>query len=311
MKKIVLLAAICIFFQGMLFAENDTTEVNNWKYEGFFSQQLNQVSFSHWVAGGENSFASTSVANLGAEYQKERITWENRLEMAYGIIKLEDSPTRKNEDRIDLLSKFGRTVSPNLSTSALLNFRSQFDKGFDYPNDSVVVSRFMAPGYLILALGMDYKPWESLSIFFSPATGKFTFVRDQDLADRGAYGVEPAEFDEEGNKISDGSNVKSEFGAMLGITFRREILENVRLSTRLELFNDYTDDKDQSWRYIDVNWKVNLNMKVNRYITATAGFHMIYDHDIPVPKVDEEGEEYFGRKVQLKQMFGVGLSYSF
>ena len=293
--------------------EQDEEEDGPWIYAGFFSQQLNQVSFSNWVQGGENSVASTSVINLGAKYKQDRLTWENRLNMAFGIIKTEDAPLRKNEDRLHLISKAGREVSPHFSTSFLLDFRSQFYKGYNYPNDSVVVSRFMSPGVLSLSLGMDYKPWEFLSVFLSPVSGKFTFVTDQDLANRGSFGVDPAEYDEDGNLISEGSNVNAEFGALLNLVFEKEVFEDIQVESRLTLFNNLIDDDSSNRKNTDVDWETTVNLKINRYITASLFVYMLYDHDTPIPVHDDDGVETgeYTRKMQVKQMLGIGLSYRF
>ena len=42
---------------------------------------------------------------------------------------------------------------------------------YNYPNDSVIISNFMA-SYLLFAAGYDYKLKDWLSIFIAPATGK-------------------------------------------------------------------------------------------------------------------------------------------
>ena len=298
MKKLLL---VLIAFPILAaFGQDETAADKLWKYEGFFSQQLNQVSFTNWAAGGENSFASTSIAVLSANYAKEKITWENKLDMAFGLMKMQDSPTRKNEDKIDFLSKVGRNISGNLSATALLNFRSQFAEGFNYPNDVDVVSRFMAPGYLLVAIGVDYKPVDYLSIFFSPATGKFTFVLDDDLAAVGAYGVEP------------GKNVRPEFGALASITFAKDIFENVNLASKIDFFNNLTDSDKSNRKNTDVNWETRLNMKVNRFITASMGFNLIYDHNIPIVVGEtHSGDPITGPRTQFKQLFGIGLSYNF
>ncbi|MEE4176668.1 MAG: DUF3078 domain-containing protein [Bacteroides sp.] len=301
MKKI--LFAILFLSALSLSAQEDTTLVRPWALNGFFSQQLNQVSFTNWAAGGENSFASTSIAVLTANYSKEKTTWENKLDLAYGLIKTQDTPTRKNEDKIDLLSKYGHKVSPKIAATALLNFRSQFTAGYNYPDDEEVVSNFLAPGYLLASLGFDYKPVDYLSIFFSPATGKFTFVNDETLSAIGAYGVEP------------GKTFRPEFGAMASFTFAKDIFENVNLASKLDLFNNYTDSNKPNRKNTDVNWQTNLNMKVNKFITASMGFNLIYDHDIPVPIFDTVGGEEVqvgtGPRTQFKQIFGIGLSYNF
>lgn len=319
MKKVILFGVL-IGFGWMLYAqennESDTTDVKNWSFSGFFQQNTNQVSFTNWAAGGENSFSLVSQVRLDANYKHDDIQWENYLDLAYGIIKTENTSLRKNTDKIDIFTKVGRNLNDKISASALMNFQSQFAEGFNFPNDSVVVSRFMAPGYLTGSVGLDYKPVEFLSIYLSPATGKFTFVTDQDLADQGRFGVKPAEFSEEGEKIADGQMINPEFGAMLRIAFNKEILTNVVLNTRVTLFNNYTDSDISNRKNTDVDWILDLNMPVNEFITVSVGFHLIYDHDIKIPKMgtNEMGEEvalYSRPTTQFKQQFGIGLVYKF
>jgi hypothetical protein len=302
MKKLIFTLFLLNIFFG-LSAEEDTLVVRPWKFEGFFSQQLNQSSFTNWAAGGENSLASTTIFNVQANYQEGLRTWENRLSLAYGMVKTEGLSTRKNEDKIEFLSRYGRKVGDQIKVSTQLNFRSQFAEGFNYPNDSVVVSRFMAPGYLTLALGLDYRPVEYFSIFLSPATGKFTFVLDDELSEQGAFGVEP------------GETVRPEFGALMTLLFDKEIFENTKVTSKLDLFNNYTDSDPTRRRNIDVNWETSINLKVNRYITASILAHLIYDPDIMFPIVEtiageqvQVGEE---TRTQFKQVLGIGLSYSF
>lgn len=299
-------------FVNPLFAEEapETEKKDSpWKFTGFFSQQLNQVSFSNWVQGGENSLASTSIVNLSLNYKSDDFSWENRLNMAYGILKIENTPMRKNEDRIHFLSKGGREVAPNLSTSFLAEFRSQFAEGFKYPNDSVVVSRFMAPGNLNISLGVDYKPWEFLSLFVSPASGKFTFVLDQELADKGSFGVDPAEYDADGNLLRQGSRLNAEFGSLINIMFSKEVFEDIMVESKLTLFNNLFDDDRSNRKNTDVDWETSVNIKINRYITASFLLHLIYDHDTLIPVENGNADAGFTRKVQVKQLLGIGLSY--
>lgn len=295
MKKILFSIFVVTINASLVFSDEPEDENGPWSFSGFFQQNLNQVSFTNWAAGGENSFSSTSTARIEANYQKANITWESYLDMSYGIIKIEDNPMRKNVDKIDLFSKVGRTISDNLSYSGIFNFQSQFDKGFKLPNDSVPVSRFMAPGYLTVAIGLDYKPISFVSIFLSPATGKFTFVLDDDLSAQGAYGVDP------------GKNLNPEFGALLRIEFIREVLPNVNVNSRIILFNNYTDSDVSNRKNTDVDWLTGINMPINKHITATVGFHLLYDHDIKIP-----GPTGATRPTtQFKQQFGLGLVYSF
>ena len=308
---------ILVMFSAYSLHAADTTETTKakWIFEGFFQQNLNQVNFTNWAAGGENSFSSTSKARLSLNFEDEDFNMQNYIDLSYGIVKLQDSPMRKNTDKMDVFSKAGKNLTPKTSFTGIFNYVSQFDKGYNYPNDSVLVSRFMAPGYLTIALGFDFKPYDFLSIFVSPSTGKFTFVLDQDLANAGAFGVDPAEFDQDGILIKEGRRVNPEFGSFLRVEFKKEVLTNVKVNSRVTLFNNYTDSDVRNRKNSDVDWLTNINMTINRYITASIDFHLIYDNDILIPKYEViEGEQVeVGRRptTQIMNAFGLGLVYSF
>jgi hypothetical protein len=288
-----------------------------WKHNGFIQVNFNQISLSNWSGGGENTISVISLLDYSWRYNNGDSTtsWDNTYSFGYGLSRLSESGVRKSEDRIEIDSKLNRRASGNLNYSALLNFRSQFAPGYKYPNDSVVVSRFMAPGYLVLSLGMNYQPQKYLSIFLSPATGKGTFVRDQRLADMGLYGVEAALKDAEGNIIRRGRQFRPEFGAYVDVKFNKDVVKNVRVRSQLSLFANYTDRNPQNRKNIDVNWTTTINMKVNDYIGASLFTQLVYDHDvlIPVTRIVEgkKVQEKIGPRLQVKQMLGVGFAYKF
>ena len=267
------------------FAQDAAVKDTSWKFTGLTSLNFTQVYLNNWAAGGEQSLAFTSLANLNLNYKKGNKSWENRLDIAYGIVKQGDEDFRKTDDRIDLLSKYGIEASKNWYYTFLFNFKSQFAAGYNYPDDSTVISEFMAPGYVQLSIGMDYKPSDKFSLYISPATAKMTFVLNQDLADFGAFGVEEAKFDELGNKTKDGENSLIELGASLNALLNVDIMENVNFKSRLELFSSYTREPQN----IDVFWENILSMKVNDYITANVTTTLIYDHDIDIIETNKDG----------------------
>jgi hypothetical protein len=314
MKKVLLSLIFIAFFSLITLAQEEADTVQGWSFSGFFQQNLNQVALSNWAAGGENSFSSSSKARFDANYLRESYLWENYVDLAYGFVKLEDNPLRKNADKIDLFSKLGKSITPRTSLSSIFNFVSQFGNGYQYPEE-ILISRFMAPGYLTIALGIDYKPWGFLSIFVSPATGKFTFVMDQDLANAGAFGVDPAEMDQQGDIIVEGQNIRSEFGALARLEFKNEVLTNVNVNSRITLFNNYSDSNVSNRKNIDIDWLTSITMPINRFISASIDFHLIYDDDIMILKYEtiqgvlvQVGER---PAVQLMQAFGLGLTYNF
>jgi hypothetical protein len=180
----------------------------------------------------------------------------------------------------------------HLLYSSYVNFLTQFANGYKYPNTTDKISTFFAPAYLTLATGFDYQPIENFSLFFTPVSGKFTFVTDEELSAAGAFGVEP------------GKKARAEMGAIVKSEFKTPVVKNVDLATSLTLFSNYFNNPQN----IDVNWDIALNMKINDFLSANLLTNLIYDHDILIP-IDDDGNT--GRRVQLKQLFGVGLSYKF
>jgi hypothetical protein len=271
-----------------------------WKYNGVVSLNFSQMALSNWAAGGEQSISGNGRVTLGANYlsRDANIGWDNELILGYGLVQQGDDPVRKSDDKIDFSSKFGYKAGGNWKYSGLLSFRSQFTEGYANPGDEnrTKISNFLAPGYLNLSFGMDYKPSETFAILLAPLTGKMTIVMDEDLSAAGSFGVDR------------GANTRSEFGGFIKVSWTTDLMQNVKLNTKLDLFSNYLENP----QYVDVNFDLLLSMKVNEYISASFITQLIYDYDIKFDIVDETGTVTGSEdRIQLKELFGVGLTFSF
>ena len=298
MKKILLILTIAM--TNLTFYAQDAVEADTlWKFSGTTSLNISQLSLTNWAAGGDNSLSGNALINLSANYATDNTSWENKIILGFGLMKQGDDPSRKSDDQIDLASKLGLKATEKWFYTALLGFNTQFAEGYDNPgeDDRLKISNFMAPGYLSFSLGMDYKPSETFSLFLSPISSKFTFVSDDDLSAQGTFGLDP------------GQKTRSEIGAYIKMTFKKEILKNVTLDTKIDLFSNYFDNP----QYIDVNWDLLLTFKVNDYLSASLLTQLIYDYDIKFGEDTTGDGEYdtFSEKVQFKELFGLGLTYSF
>ncbi len=293
MKKLNF-SLLLVFWAHLIFAQQPADSVKFWKISGQASLNFAQVTFSNWVAGGKNSISGVGHFDFNANYNKERISWENYLKTGYGLLKEEENEAVKTEDKLELNTKLGVESKSNehLLYSSFLNFTTQFANGYNYPNTEDKISGWMAPAYLTLATGIDYKPSEHFSLFLAPVSGKFTFVTDEELSAEGAFGVEP------------GNKARAELGAILKSELKTPVVKNVDLNTALTLFSNYLNNPQN----VDVIWDTTVNMKINDYLSANFITNLIYDHDILIP-LDDEG--HTGRRIQLKQLLGVGLSYKF
>ena len=209
----------------------DTVE-KKWKRGGLYNINLSQGSLSNWAAGGEDfSLSINSLLNLYAFYKKDKHSWDNTLDFNFGYVKTTSLGSRKNDDRLDLLSKYGRAISSKWNVAGLVNFRTQLLKGYTYPdNQKIFSSSFLSPAYILTSIGMDYKPNAAFSLFLSPLTARWIIVKDDTLSAKGLYGVEP------------GEHTKSEFGAFLSANYLKELNKSLTYKGRLDLFSNYKNN---------------------------------------------------------------------
>ena len=283
--------------------------LDGWRSGGVVSLNLTQVSLTNWTAGGQNSVSLNGILSVYANLKKGNSTWDNALDLGYGILQQGEGDLMKTDDKIDFTSKYGQKAFKNWYYAGLVNFKSQMTAGYNYPDDSTEISNFLAPAYVLGAIGMDYKPSEVFTLFISPVTMKMTIVNDQDLADVGAFGVDPAEYDDFGTLTKRGLTSRSEYGGYMRALLKKDIMKNVNLQTKLELFSNYSEEPT----HVDVNWEVLIAMKVNKYISATISTQLIYDHDIDIA-IDNNGDDIIdaiGPRTQFKEVLGVGLTYKF
>jgi hypothetical protein len=297
MKKTIILILILLtiktYGQDDLIDENDTTE--GWKVKGIVGLGFSQVALSNWAAGGENSFAGTAQFRMAAVLKRGKTNWGNFISTIYGLQKLGSSDMQKNEDNLEIISKYGRKVSEKWYYAVNLNFRTQYSPGYASPEDTEKISDFFAPAYLNLATGMDFKPNDNFTLLLAPISGKFTFVLDDYLSSLGQFGVSP------------GKKTRAEFGGTLQLIYSKDnIVKNVNFTTNLDLFSNYAENPEK----IDVNWQLYFDFKVNDFLSLSLNTHLIYDYDIKFVEM-ENGQEVETDKVQFKEAFTFGLSYSF
>ncbi len=319
MKKILLL--ITIIGHTSLFAQEPATtpKDTSWKTSGFFGLNGSQTALHNWQGGGQDNIAINTILNGDATYNKGKLTWASKFDLQYGVAKigLESQKFKKNIDQLFALSKLNiDAFAKHWYYAAQADFRTQMAPGYTYAGDSIVgraSSDFLSPGYIQLALGLDYKPAPYFSAFLAPAAGKITVVNRQHLADAGAYGVEPAVYDDAGNMTTPGKKTRFEFGGRLVLKFKKDIFKNVNWDSYLDLFSNYTNNPGN----IDVVFNNLFTFKINKYFTANIISQMQYDNDITI-KYDWEKDGKFdgphdinGPRLQALTTLAIGFGYKF
>jgi hypothetical protein len=268
------------------------TAAKTWRKGGIYGINISQGSLNNWAAGGDEfSLSINSVLSLFAFYKKNKHSWDNTFDFNLGYVRSTSLGSRKNDDRIDLLSKYGYALNSKLNLAGLINFRSQLFKGYTYTNNvRTFASAFLSPAYVLLSPGLDYKPNSDLSIFVSPITARWVIVKDDTLSAKGLYGVDP------------GKHSITEIGAFASINYLKAFNNIVSYKGRLDLFSNYRKNPQN----IDLYFTNVLNIKLSKVLSATWSVDMIYDDDVRL-----FGQNKTGAALQLKSLVGIGLLVKF
>ena len=296
MKK---LALALLFLSASLFAQKTEGELINvtsgaevkakdttnlgWKRGGNFVFLFNQSAFNNeWLGGGTSNMAGNIGINYDFNYKTPDMIWDNKIIIAYGLTKLKGKESTKSDDRIEFTSLLGKKASGYWFYSGFLNFKTQMDSGFDPATQTVKISHFFSPAYLQAGPGMLWKKSDNLKVNIAPATSRMIFVHDHFTEFGSAFGVEQ------------GETTRFEFGAALNAYYKFSIMENVTMENIANLYSNYLDDPGN----VDIDYQINLVMKINKYLSTNVAFQAIYD------------DNAIGA-FQIREVFGLGLNVTF
>jgi hypothetical protein len=264
------------------------TAIKIWKMGGSFGLNVGQGSQSNWAGGGDDfSFTVNSDLTLFLVHKSTKNSWENNLSANFGYINTTSLGSRKNDDRFDFLSKYGFSLNKHFNLATLVNFRSQFLKGYTYPNNvKTFASDFLSPAYLVVSQGMDYKPNKYFSFFLSPVTSRWVFVSDTSISAKIDYGVKP------------GHTHINQNGAFATLGYQKSFNKYFAYKARLDLFSNYKKNPQN----IDVFVTNTLSAKIAKILAFSWNVDMIYDDDVRI-----FGKNDTSPALQFKSIFGIGL----
>ncbi len=333
-----------------------------WQFAGFVGFSASQAAYYQWVPGNQFALSLNFNAFAYTKYKKGKASWDNNLEAKYGMAALgryrsvpgKKYPFKKSDDLLQFNSIVGYQIAKGLDMSFILNFKTQFGGGYTYKTDSTgkeysktMNSKIFAPAFLKIGPGLNYKPVEYFSLFFSPITADFTFV---DRSETRIMNV-PIEdrlqrVDETAFGLQSGKSVLVSAGAYLKANFQKDIVKNVNYKTQLEVYYDYTypftindsvgvslykekiiDNaalRKEARQQVDIDWQNDLIFKVNKFISASLFWRIKYRWRELVP-VDADRDGFQDtvtqpdgttlpktrRGVQIAEVLGIGFSYKF
>jgi hypothetical protein len=275
----------------------------SWKFSVISAMSLNQNHLSNWAKGGVSSFSSLIDLMAKADYvnKKTNERWFSNGRLRYGSIHSKDQGFRTSNDILEFNSQYNKVMRQKTDFSALLYMKTQIARGYKYPNDSVVVSKFLNPGTFTIGVGLEYKPFKHTSLNLSALSYKSTFVLDTAHINQTSHGIEA------------GKKVKKEFGGQLLIKNSMGLMDGLRMTHLVRLFSNYLE-KPQN---VDVDWEMGFEKEINWYFTIKLNLHLIYDDDIRFPVLDDAGEPVLwpdgtprkSAKMQINQFLGLTLTF--
>ena len=282
MKKMTFSLVFFFALISMHAQETATDTTKFWTKKGNISLLFNQSAYNkQWLGGGTSNVAGNFGLNYDFNYKKDDIVWDNKFILAYGLTKIKggDKPA-KTDDRLELNSLCGKKAKGQWYYSMFFNFKTQMDTGLDKNDEKI--SHFFSPAYFQLGPGMLWKKSNNLSVNFSPATSKLIIVHPHFTKFRSSFGV------------LQGDSSRFEFGSSISGYYKFNIMTNVSVENRLNLYSNYLDNPQN----VDVDYQMNVIMKINKYLSANVAVQAIYDDNSV-------------QAVQVRELFGLGVNYGF
>jgi len=278
----------------------------HWLFGGDGALSFRATSLANWAAGGEDQIGISPIVNLFLNYKKDKRTFENYMTLAYGFLKTGERKAVKSDDRLLYTAKLGQQISPKWFYTTSLLARTQFTPGYKYSStDTIRISDFLAPAYLYVSAGLDYRPNNSFSLVFSPVMGKATYVNSGNMTVLATAGMVTTEKDETGAEIKIPHRSRYEFGGGALLSFKGNLFKDmVSYNSQIELFSNYVQKPEN----VDVLWTFQAKILLYKNITGDFRLDLKYDDD---QKTVKDDGSLGGAKVQLKYFTGIGLFYQF
>lgn len=330
----------------------DTGE-KDWKFSGAVGLNAAATGLWNWAAGGNNNVNGVVYGRFRLLYHKNNIAWDTNLDMEYGLSWI-DQPAdafQKSSDKLSFTTKFGWEFKKSWYLTALAGFQSQFAYGRAYDGTEAydpIISKFLAPAYTDLSVGIDWKPNDIFSVYVSPVAGRLTTVcvgnklNEQYMADQGVnleqslkekyavyYYAKEADAAGVFNKMYD-KNLRAELGLSLKGAINYSY-KDLKLTTNLGLFTPYAWDKtvmgqnengndiyrDNNRRFgnFDVDWTTAISYQFFNCLQVTLSTDLRYYNGTMIAKTwtGKDGNEVTqaAERVQFKGILGIGVGYSF
>ena len=299
-----------------------------------FSQLLN---INPRQGAAQNRLGLEGAFNGYANLKRGRRIWDNTVLWQFGLQRIgsgtvtrgssDKIPFQKTIDEFRLASKYGIQIKSEgkLYYSANATFMSQILPTYQFPDllsgnyvtDFLETgrsprSKFLAPATATFSLGIDYKPIEPLSIFFSPLSSKFIIVASDSIAARGVHGNKVSGEPTARGIYPEFKNVDAQLGALLQLQYKTSFLSDDRMTitSNLSLYANYLRDPQN----IDLDWLNGLSYAITEHLQINLFLNAFYDDNIRVQITDNKqpnGTRGLGQRLSITQQLLISYARNF
>lgn len=265
-----------------------------WVRSGEHSFQFAQNYFSNnWHKGGNNNLNFNSYQALRANYQKEKVKFNNTLEWRLSVFNAPDDTLRQYRIGNDLIRYYGDfgvdAFLKGWSYSMNMEAKSQFFNA--YPtNSNDLLSAFLSPLYVNAGVGLKFnldRPSKKVlyrrlkwDISIAPISINYKFVGN-DSVDVKRYG------------IPEGRRSVLDVGTTITSILRYDITRYITWDSRLTYFTSYSK--------VVSEFENSLNMALTNAFSTRIYLNVRFDDDVP-PDPDL-------KFWQINQTLSFGLNY--
>lgn len=268
----------------------------HWLHNVSTSLQFSQAYISKgWYQGGSDYLSL--LGNFYWDLQLNtvwhpKLLFTSTLQYRLGFNTIDNDQFRKYQISQDVLQynlKLGYKAVSNWYYSVTGQFRTQVLNR--YPNNSMTrVNSFLSPATTDVGLGMTYskqnkKRTFSLNTSIAPFSYQMTMSVDPEIPETN-FGIEK------------GKRFVSKMGSTADINWNWKIFKNVNYRSRMYLFSDY--------KMFRGDWENYFDFSFNKYFSSQVQLLFRYDTN----RNNETPKESL-KKWQMKEIMGVGLTYSF
>jgi hypothetical protein len=177
-------------------------------------------------------------------------------------------------------SKWFIAFDATARTSLLTSYASNYLKPIN--DQDAVASKFLSPLQVTVSPGIEFKPDEHLSFFYSPCGLQYIYVSDATIAARNVFGNEA------------GKNYRLSIGSEFKAGYTNKYFNNrLAVSSNLRLFSDYLKEPQN----IKVAFGNTLSIAIFKGLSLDLVGEYLYDHNVLVIK-DVNGDHIYN--VQFK-----------